>query len=386
MLQKYKLPFIVRPSKASLMHLFAIGFFLMGFQGCRVADIQSYATDDAYFSLSDFPPSDYVPLYSPSFGLLSDTMLDAEMRASPSYTRDAFGNLIISSGEPGLYYEDYYDFSYSARIRRFSSGPAFPDYFSPWYTEHYWFSNETPYWGTSIYETVPWNWYGYGSPHHFAPQSWWLNSVFSPFAWPNSFGYFGFSGHSGSGWNGNSGSIANPVLFRKRMTPPTLQSSFSGFSYSGRPAFTPGKASSSDPEVRPARSIPPATRSSSEPAPVIPITRPASTTRPPLRGESTPVNSASRFDNRKENGLIKEDVPASNPRRVPAAPATNTGRKVTFGEGSRSVPRSSPPPMRSTTPSYSPPPRSNPAPRPSGSSPQRQAAPVRSTPSGQRPR
>jgi hypothetical protein len=110
MLQKYKLPFIVRPSRASLMHLFAIGFFLMGFQGCRVADIQSYATDDAYFSLSDFPPSDYVPLYSPSSGLLSDTMLDAEMQASPGYTRDAFGNLILSSGEPGLFYEDYYDF------------------------------------------------------------------------------------------------------------------------------------------------------------------------------------------------------------------------------------------------------------------------------------
>lgn len=384
MLQKYKLPFIVKPLWLSLLKLFVLGLFFLTFQGCRISDIESYGTDDAYFMLADLRQSNYTPLMTSTETAMSDSMTNEFGGVSSGLSRDAFGNLIISSGEPALNYEEYYDFSYSSRIRRFGQTAPFSDYFSPWYTEHYWYSHETPYWGTNIYETTPWNWFGMGTFLNPFRYSWWLNSAHSYWAWPNSIGLMGGNGHVGSAWNAANGSNSNPVLYRKRTATPTLNSSFSGFSYSGRPAERPAVPSSTKSE-RPVRPAPTERQSSQDKSPESPILRAVSPSKIPNRVESSPVNSATRFDNRKENGLIKEEVPTSAPRRVPPAPATNTGRKATFGEGSRSVPRSTTPTLSPRRPTYAPTPRSSSPPRPS-SPPQRQSTPTRSTPSGQRPR
>ncbi|MBM3170074.1 MAG: hypothetical protein FJZ75_00515 [Bacteroidetes bacterium] len=384
MLQKYKLPVIVKPSKPALLHLFIVGFFLMGFQACRISDFQSFANDDAYFSLSDLPQNDYVPLSTSSGSLVSDTGTEGSMIVSERFKRDAFGNLIISSGIPALDYEDYYDYSYSSRIRRFGSGALFPDYFSSWYTEHYWFSHEVNYWGTNIYETTPWNWYGMGSSFQPNWVSWWLNSGFPLWNWPNNPKQFGFWGHASA--NGNVGTGSNSVVFRKRKAPTILNSSFSGFSYSGRPSRPAGTNPDAETGLRPSRPVPTAPKSNTERVPEPAAIRPTSTGRSPVRVESAPANSATRFDNRKENGLIREEPPASNSGRVSSSPATNSGRKASFGEGSRSVPRAAPPAVRSSSPAHAPVNRTSPPVRSSGSVPQKSSSPPRSTPSGQRPR
>lgn len=54
--------------------------------------------------------------------------------------------------------DDYYDYAYSARIRRFHSPFLYSDYYSDYYTNLYWYTYDPFYWGTSIYLGYSW-WY-----------------------------------------------------------------------------------------------------------------------------------------------------------------------------------------------------------------------------------
>jgi len=54
-------------------------------------------------------------------------------------------------------YNDYYDYSYSSRIRRFHY-PNRLGYYNSFYTNSYWYNYDPYYWGTSIY--LGYNWWG----------------------------------------------------------------------------------------------------------------------------------------------------------------------------------------------------------------------------------
>ena len=75
--------------------------------------------------------------------------------------------------------DDYYDYAYSARLRRFYHPFAYSDYYADYYTNLYWYTHDPLYWGTSIY-------LGY---------SWWYPSYYSrwydPFYWPYASWYCG---------------------------------------------------------------------------------------------------------------------------------------------------------------------------------------------------
>lgn len=70
--------------------------------------------------------------------------------------------------------EDYYDYAYSARLRRFYSPFSYTDYYADYYTNLYWYTYDPLCWGTSIYLGYNW-WYPsyyscYWDPfyhHHF---------------------------------------------------------------------------------------------------------------------------------------------------------------------------------------------------------------------------
>jgi len=83
-------------------------------------------------------------------------------------------------------YDDYYDYSYASRIRRFQYG-YFNDYYHDFYTNRYWYDYNPGYWGSSIY------------------SGWGMNPGMSFYMDPFSFGYssFGF-GYNGF-WNGYRG-------------------------------------------------------------------------------------------------------------------------------------------------------------------------------------
>ncbi len=71
--------------------------------------------------------------------------------------------------------DDYYDYAYSARIKRFHRPSRLP-YYHTYYTNSYWYSHNPGYWGVSIYNSYPWwgpsycvsypFYYGYYQPYY----------------------------------------------------------------------------------------------------------------------------------------------------------------------------------------------------------------------------
>jgi hypothetical protein len=87
------------------------------------------------------------------------------------------------------FYDDYYDYAYSARLRRFYNPYDGFGYYDNYYTNYYWYTNNPWDWGVSIYCGSPW-WY----PSFYS---------FDPY-WGGYNNYWGF-GHSHWGWYGNNG-------------------------------------------------------------------------------------------------------------------------------------------------------------------------------------
>ena len=82
------------------------------------------------------------------------------------------GTNVISS----YYGDDYNDYTYSSRIRRFHRRDYY-DYYSPYYTNVYYYNGVSSCWGTSVYYYSPWSYYdtwggnswniGYYSPYSY---------------------------------------------------------------------------------------------------------------------------------------------------------------------------------------------------------------------------
>jgi hypothetical protein len=67
--------------------------------------------------------------------------------------------------------DDYYDYSFSSRIRRFHRPMYYSNYYGGLYTDYYWYNNDPFYCGTSIYYGYNWNspyysYYSY-SPYYY---------------------------------------------------------------------------------------------------------------------------------------------------------------------------------------------------------------------------
>jgi len=102
-------------------------------------------------------------------------------------------------------YDDYYDYSYASRIRRFQYSP-FNDYYHDFYTNRYWYDYNPGYWGSSIYSSWGMNpgMAIYMDPFSF---SWGMyspfNGFYDPFYSPFGFDYYGFgNGGYGLGYGG----------------------------------------------------------------------------------------------------------------------------------------------------------------------------------------
>jgi len=65
--------------------------------------------------------------------------------------------------------DDYYDYSFSSRIRRFHRPVYYSNYYGGLYTDYYWYNNDPFYCGTSIYYGYNWNspYYSYYSPYYY---------------------------------------------------------------------------------------------------------------------------------------------------------------------------------------------------------------------------
>lgn len=91
-----------------------------------------------------------------------DTLLQNDNRdhskAQQAYSQNQNnGNVTVADNydqytSSGFNYDDYYDYGYASRIRRFSDG-YFNDYYHDYYTNRYWYDMNPGYWGSSIYSS-----------------------------------------------------------------------------------------------------------------------------------------------------------------------------------------------------------------------------------------
>ena len=126
-----------------------------------------------------------------------------------SQSTDSKGNTYVTNN----YYDDYYDYQYSSRIRRFYTPAIGYNYYDPFYTNSYWYDYSPASYGVSIYLGYNWwaptyyyyqpfcyggfsNGYGYGYGYGYYPHSYWgYNS--------GGYGgyYGGYSGYYGNNYN-----------------------------------------------------------------------------------------------------------------------------------------------------------------------------------------
>ena len=110
---------------------------------------------------------------------------------SNTTTEVSDGNTYITNNYYGDYTnyseEDYYDYAYAARIKRFHrSNVAVVDYYNDYYTNMYWYTYDPMFWGVSIYTTYSW-WY----PSYYYRSGWYVGT---------SWGWGGY--YWGSYWGG----------------------------------------------------------------------------------------------------------------------------------------------------------------------------------------
>ncbi|MCK9617955.1 MAG: hypothetical protein M0R21_08995 [Lentimicrobiaceae bacterium] len=162
------------------------------------------------------PESDYeaeqsqpVENYTPD-----NSQLQESQPVTESY-QDENGNNITNN----YYYntDDYYDYAYSARLRRFYSNYYYPSYYNDYYTNLYWYDYNPYSWGTSIY--LGYNWWYPGSNYYWSYRPFYPYAYNNDFFWYQPWGYGnGYNwGYSQGYWNGYwdgyyNGSWYNPYI------------------------------------------------------------------------------------------------------------------------------------------------------------------------------
>ncbi len=101
--------------------------------------------------------------------------------------------------------DDYYDYEYAARIRRFNRPYYGFGYYDNCYTNYYWYNYDPYYWGTSIYVSYSW-WYprprfywGWNSWSGWYAGWTWGGYGYSPYGY---YGYSYWNGYNHGYWNG----------------------------------------------------------------------------------------------------------------------------------------------------------------------------------------
>jgi hypothetical protein len=149
-------------------------------------------------------------------GYPSSSTGNADYANSTNSTADYASSGSSASYVTNNYYysqDDYYDYAYTARMRRFYNPYYGYSYYDPIYTNNYWYDYNPVNWGVSIYSGYSW-WapsYCYYSPFAYSPgitfgvsigwgvpcySNWYYPSFYSP--WSYGCGYYG----NGWGYNG----------------------------------------------------------------------------------------------------------------------------------------------------------------------------------------
>lgn len=178
----------------------------------------SYEADDRYFSLADARREQKqlkklnAAATQPDDALTED---DAVVNDNTSRTGDYDSAPSADDGQTTIinnYYDDdydmdnYYDYMYASRIRRFNRfNPGFA-YYDPFYTNAYWYNYDPFLFGNSIYSSysffnpyVPWGWNTWSNPGFSVGWNSWTGWNVG-FGW-NSWGYNPYMYNNPWRWN-----------------------------------------------------------------------------------------------------------------------------------------------------------------------------------------
>lgn len=170
-----------------------IGFVLIAFSACNSSLIaqSSQETDDVYYSMKDAAKE--------RRALAKAREEEAERQKQEAQASQLDEQTQQARSKPGsdyydepFDYDDYYDYEYAARLRRFHNPMMGGGYYDNFYTNAYFYNNDPYYFGTSIY-----NGYNFWGPSYnlyaYNPSAFWH--------W-----------NSGWGWGCGWGNVS-PVMF-----------------------------------------------------------------------------------------------------------------------------------------------------------------------------
>lgn len=108
-------------------------------------------------------------------------------------------------------YDDYYDYSYTSRIRRFQRRNNTWGYYDPYYTNYYWFDNSnSSLFGNSVYSTYSWWGPNFGNNYNYNywgtttwGNGWYGNNWCNPWtnSWYGNGWYNPYNPYAYNGWN-----------------------------------------------------------------------------------------------------------------------------------------------------------------------------------------
>lgn len=150
--------------------------------------------DDVYFSLDDADRE--TRTYNSVKKVKSDITKYTPVNGNQDdgIERDQDGNLIIKNNyadDSQFSFDDYYDYSYTSRIRRFHGNNTW-SYYDPYYTNYYWYNQNPHYFGNSLYNSYSFWGPGYSYSYYSISYSWgsgwnnpWYNPYYSYYNWNN---------------------------------------------------------------------------------------------------------------------------------------------------------------------------------------------------------
>jgi len=234
--------------------------------GCTTQYQAKAPYDDVYYSSRDLPAAAstkvivtqaQVPVasdYNPSNNRedSQDTTQQSDNQATgtteySNYNDEPSGAVSESYTEPGgdtyisNYYDNYYDYAYASRLRRFHSNSFMDSYYNDYYSNMYFYDYNPWSWGTSIYfnsgwyspsfgMNFEWGWpsysYGWGYPSYGNYWSGYYDGYYD--------GYW--AGNGNHGWYSNDGGGYNNGNYYYGHRG---QSGFSGGSSNGRNDIAP---------------------------------------------------------------------------------------------------------------------------------------------------
>ena len=192
----------------TLVNLFAAAIL---FSNCSsMQQTASTNSDDVYASAKDKPSAKVSENKTTVAAPTNPEQFTSQEEKQPNSTaveQDEKGNTYITNKyyDSDFDYDDYYDYEYAVRMKRFYHPVSNYGYYDNYYSNSYWYSGNPHHWGLSVY--LGYNWWGpsYYS-YNYYPQSYSYAGWGAGYGWNNGWGYNGWGGNNcGNGWGYGGG-------------------------------------------------------------------------------------------------------------------------------------------------------------------------------------